>query len=199
MEIRGQQLTINATRIITKATFAGKDVWRVVENASGAMGSGIDTLDMDAITLLPVRRSATQGPVKMAVTFSANAVEGKIVMGPQEMPIKATTTNTVLPDGAGIELPLSTLPLVEGYKATLYQFEMMSQKQKAMGLVVVASEKVTVATKNFDAWKIEMTSKEGESGGSKLWIAKDSRRIIKTETKMPPQAGGGTAVTELAK
>ena len=199
MEIRGQQITINATRIITKATFAGKDIWRVVENASGAMGSGVDTLDMDAITLLPVRRSATQGPVKMAVTFSANAVEGKIVMGPQEMPIKATTTNTVLPDGAGIELPLSTLPLVEGYKATLYQFDMMSQKHKSMGLVVVASEKVTVATKNFDAWKIEMTSKEGESGGSKLWIAKDSRRIIKTETKMPPQAGGGTAVTELAK
>jgi dipeptidyl aminopeptidase/acylaminoacyl peptidase len=199
MEIRGQQLTINATRIISRATSAGKDVWRVVENASGAMGSGVDTLDMDATTLLPVRRSATQGPVKMAVTFSANAVEGKLVMGPQEMPIKATTTNTVLPDGAGIELPLSTLPLAEGYKATLYQFETMSQKQKAMGLVVVASEKVTVATKSFDTWKVEMASKEGESGSSKLWIAKDSRRIIKTETKLPPQAGGGTAVMELSK
>jgi hypothetical protein len=199
MEIRGQQLTINATRIITKATFAGKDVWRVVENASGAMGSGIDTLDMDATTLLPVRRSATQGQVKMAVTYAANTVEGKIVMGPQEMPIKATTTNTVLPDGAGIELPLSTLPLTEGYKTTLYQFEMMAQKQKALGLAVVASEKVMVAAKNFDTWKVELTPKDGDSGGSKLWIAKDSRRIIKTESKLPPQAGGGTAVMELAK
>jgi dipeptidyl aminopeptidase/acylaminoacyl peptidase len=199
MEIRGQQLTINATRIITKATLAGKDVWRVVENASGAMGSGIDTLDMDATTLLPVRRSATQGQVKMAVTYTANTVEGKIVMGPQEIPINATTTNTVLPDGAGMELPLSTLPLAEGYKTTLYQFEMMAQKQKALGLAVVASEKVMVAAKNFDTWKVELTPKDGDSGGSKLWIAKDSRRIIKTESKLPPQAGGGTAVMELAK
>ena len=199
MEIRGQKLNVISTRIITKATYAGKDVWRVVESVSGATGSGVDTLDMDATTLLPIRRSATQGQVKMAFTYAANAVEGKIVMGPQEIPIKAKTTNTVLPDGAGIELPLSTLPFAEGYKATLYQFDLMSQKQKAMGLVVVASEKVMAATKNFDTWKVELRSKEGESGGSTMWIAKDSRKIVKAETKLPAQAGGGTAIIELTK
>ena len=71
-------------------------------------------------------------------------------MGPQEMPIKAQTTNTVISDGAGMELPISTLPLAEGYKATLYQFDMMTQKQKAIGLAVVSSEKVTIAVKDFD-------------------------------------------------
>jgi hypothetical protein len=170
-----------------------------VESVSGAIGAGVDTLDMDATTLLPIRRSATQGQVKMVVAFAANAVEGKIVMGPQEMPIKATTANTVLPDGAGVELPLSTLPLAEGYKATLYPFDMMSQKQKPMGLAVVTSEQVTVATKTFDTWKVELTSKEGTSGGSTMWVAKDSRKIVKAETKLPPQAGGGTAIIELTK
>jgi dipeptidyl aminopeptidase/acylaminoacyl peptidase len=199
MEIRGQQLTLNATRTIVKATYAGKDVWRIIEETSGAMGSGVDTLDMDAATLLPLRRFATQGPGKMVFTYSANAVEGKLIMGPQEMPIKAQTINTVLPDGAGMEVPISTLPLAEGYKATLYQFETMAQKQKAIGLAVVASEKVMVAVKYFDTWKVELTPKDGESGGTKLWIAKDSRRIIKTESKLPPQAGGGIAVMELTK
>ncbi|MGD0037468.1 MAG: S9 family peptidase [Bacteroidota bacterium] len=199
MEVRGQQITINAKRTIVKATYAGKDVWRVIEETSGAMGSGVDTLDMDAVTLLPIRKFATQGPGKMVLTYSGNSVDGKLIMGPQEMPIKAQTANTVLSDGAGIELPLSTLPFADGYKATLYQFETMAQKQKAIGLAVVASEKVAVAAKDFDTWKVELTPKEGESGGTKLWIAKDSRKIIKTESKLPPQAGGGIAVMELSK
>jgi hypothetical protein len=76
---------------------------------------------------------------------------------------------------------------------------MMTQKQKAMGLAVVASEKVTVAAKDFDTWKVEITPKDGEPGGTKLWIAKDSRRIIRTESKLLPQAGNGIAVMELTK
>jgi dipeptidyl aminopeptidase/acylaminoacyl peptidase len=199
MEIRGQSLTIHATRTIMKATYAGKDVWRIIEESSSAMVSGIDTLDIDAATLLPVRRSATQGPAKITITYSSHSVDGKIVMGPQEMPIKAQTTNTVLPDGAGMEVPICTLPLVEGYKATLYQFETMMQKQKTIGLTVVGSETITAAAKNFDTWKIELTPKDGEPGGSTLWIVKESRRLVKAESKLPPQAGGGTAVMELAK
>jgi dipeptidyl aminopeptidase/acylaminoacyl peptidase len=199
MDIRGQQMTMTVKRTIAKANYSGKDVWRVIEESSGAMGSGVDTLDMDAATLLPVRRFATQGPGKMVFTYSGNVVDGKLIMGPQEMPIKAKTDNTVLPDGAGIELPLSTLPLADGYKATLYQFEMMAQKQKAMGLTVAGSEKVTVAGKEFDTWKVELTPKEGDTGGTKLWITKDTRRIVKSESKLPPQAGGGLATMELVK
>jgi len=197
MEIRGQQLTIHTTRALVKANYAGRDVWRVIEEASGAMGSGIDTLDMDAVTLLPVRRAAIQGSGKVVFNYSANAVEGKIMMGPQEMPVKVQTTNTVLPDGAGMELPISTLPLSEGYKAVIYQFEIMTQKQKAIGLTVVASEKITGAAKEIDTWKIELTPKDGDPGGIKMWVEKDNRKILRTESKLPPQAGGGIAVMEL--
>ncbi len=199
MEIRGQQMVINSTRRIFRSTYDNKDVWRIVEESSGAMGAGVDTLDMDAVTLLPIRRSATQGPAKMFFTYSANSVDGKLVMGPQEMPIKAKTENTVLPDGAGIDLPVSTLPLANGYKATLFQFEMMMQKEKALSLTVISSEKVTIAGQQFDTWKVELSPKGEDSGGSKLWITKDSRKIVKSETKLPPQAGGGIAVTELVK
>ena len=199
MEIRGQQLRLDVARTIVKAAYAGKDVWRIIEETSGAMGSGVDTVEADAVTLLPVRRSATQGQAKIAVSYSANTIDGMLSMGPQEMPIKAQTTNTVLPDGAGMELPISTLPLAEGYKTTLYQFDIMTQKQKAIGLTVVASEIITIAAKDFDTWKVALVPKDGESGGIKLWIAKDNRRIIKTESKLTPQAGGGSAIMELIK
>jgi dipeptidyl aminopeptidase/acylaminoacyl peptidase len=197
MEIRGQQLTIHTTRALVKAIYAGRDVWRVIEEISGAMGSGIDTLDMDAVTLLPVRRAAIQGSGKMVLNYSVHAVEGKLMMGPQEIPVNVQTTNTVLPDGAGMELPISTLPLAEGYKTAIYQFEIMTQKQKAIGLTVVGSEKITGTAKEIDTWKIELTPKDGETGGIKLWVEKDSRRILRTETKLPPQAGGGIAIMEL--
>jgi dipeptidyl aminopeptidase/acylaminoacyl peptidase len=199
MEIRGQQLTIHAARTIVKIVKDGKDVWRVIEGTSGAMGTGVDTLDMDAATLMPVRRSAIQGSGKIILGYSAQGVEGSLHMGQQEIPIKVQTTNTVLSDGAGMELPISTLPLAEGFKATVYQFEIMTQKQKAIGLTVVGSEKVPGTAKEIDTWKIELTPKDGETGGIKMWIEKDNRRIIRTETKLPPQAGGGIAVMELTK
>ena len=75
----------------------------------------------------------------------------------------------------------------------------MQQKQKAIGLAVVASDKVTLAARDFDTWKIELTPNEGEPGGTKIWIAKDSRKVVKTEAKLPPQAGGGTAIMEWTK
>jgi dipeptidyl aminopeptidase/acylaminoacyl peptidase len=199
MEIRGQKMTMNATRKIFKTLYAGVPVWRFVEETSGVMGSGIDTLDVDGSTLLPIRRVATQGPAKVFVVYSGNSIEGKITMGPREIPIKAQTKNVNLPDGMGTQIPITSMPLVDGYKATIYQFEMMMQKEKGFLLAVKGSENITVTAGTFNAFKIVLTPKDGEGSGSTLWIDQQSRRIVKSESKLPAQAGGGLIVTEFVK
>ncbi len=199
LDIRGQQMTVNATRTIVRALFAGTSVWRFVEETSGAMGSGIDTLDVDGSTLLPIRRVAVQGPGKISVVYSGNSIEGKISMGPQEMPIKTQTKNIDLPDGTGTEISITTLPLGEGFKATVYQFDLMMQKEKAFLLAVTGPESVTAPAGTFNTFKVVLTPKDGETGGSTLWIDQNSRRIVKSESKLPAQAGGGLIVTELVK
>jgi dipeptidyl aminopeptidase/acylaminoacyl peptidase len=199
MEIQGQHMTMNATRTIVTALYAGNSVWRFVEETSGAMGSGIDTLDVDRTTLLPIRRVAVQGQGKISIVYSGNSIEGKISMGPQEMPIKAQTKNIDLPDGTGTEISITTLPLVDGMKATIYQFDLMMQKEKAFLLNVTGSENVTAPAGTFKTFKVVLTPKDGDAGGSTLWIDQQSRRIVKSESKLPAQAGGGLIITELAK
>ncbi|MCI0708000.1 MAG: prolyl oligopeptidase family serine peptidase [Ignavibacteriae bacterium] len=199
LNMRGQEMTINRKRTISEATLSDRKIWRIVDAGSGPMGSATDTLDVDATTMLPIHRSGTQGMATMSMNFTSSAVEGKIVAGPQEMPIKAKTSGPVLTDGAGLEIPVSTLPLTEGYSGTIETFDMMSAAARKMSLKVSGSEKVTVAAGTFDTFKVELKSEEEGGGNTTLWISKDGRRTVKSEMQLPAAMGGGKAVTELVK
>ena len=195
----GKEVTIPSTRSIAEASVEGTKVWRVIEASTGPMGAGIDTLDLDGTTLLPIRRAGNQGRATMWFKFSKGAVEGKIVAGPQEMPINAKLSGPVLPEGAGIEIPVSTLPLAEGYTASVDVFNIMKAKARRMTVRVTGTEKVTVSAGTFDTFKVEVTPQDDEGGGSKLWIAQDDRRPIRVENQLPAQMGGGTVVSELTQ
>lgn len=195
----GQKMNMAITRTLQKATHENMDIWRIIEQTSGAMGAATDTLDLDAGTLLPLRRSAQQGPATVKVVFSPTEVVGGIAAGGRDMPINAKLASPVLSEGAGVEIPVCTLPLAEGYKAMVSQFEVMGGKARTMALKVAGLEKVTVGSRAFDAFKVEITPTDGEAGGSTLWIAKDSRRVVKTESKLPAQMGGGTVTAELTQ
>jgi dipeptidyl aminopeptidase/acylaminoacyl peptidase len=199
MTMMGKEITIPSTRSIAEATLDGAKVWRVIEETTGPMGAGVDTLDLDAATLLPIRRAGTQGMATMWFKFSKDSVEGKIVAGPQEMPINVKLSGPVLPEGAGVEIPVGTLPLAESYTASIEVFNTMQAKTQEMTLKVSGSEKVTVPAGTFDTYKVEITPNGDEGGGSKLWIAKDDRRIIRVENQLPAQMGGGVAVSELTQ
>jgi dipeptidyl aminopeptidase/acylaminoacyl peptidase len=198
VEARGQKIPMSMTRTILKIVSGDKDVLRVIDDVTGMM-AGSDTLDLDAKTLLPIHRSAKQGGGTVELAFTADAVDGKMKMGPQEIPIKAKLTSSVLLDGAGTDLPVTTLPFANGYKATIFTFEMMTAKAKAMLLEVKSSEKVTVAGAENDAWKVEIRPKEDDGSSTTMWIAKDTRTLMKTESKLPAQMGGGTVTMELTK
>ena len=48
----------------------------------------------------------------------------------------------------------------------------------------------------FKAWKAEVTSAEGEPGSTTVWVAQDSRKVVKTSA-IVPQMGGATVTSEL--
>jgi dipeptidyl aminopeptidase/acylaminoacyl peptidase len=199
MTMMGKEISIPSTRSIAEASLDGRKIWRVIEESTSPMGAGVDTLDMDGTTLLPIRRAGNQGMATMWFKFSKEAVEGKIVAGPQEMPINAKLSGPVLPEGAGIEIPVGTLPLAEGYTATVDVFNTMKAKSRKMTVRVTGMEKVTVSAGTFDTYKVEVTPQDDEGGGSKLWIAHDDRRTVRTETQLSAEMGGGTMVAELTK
>ena len=62
-----------------------------------------------------------------------------------------------------------------------------------VGALPGTPEDLTVPAGSFKAWKVEVTSAEGEPGATTLWIATDSRKVVKTSTSLP--AMGGAVVT----
>jgi len=63
-------------------------------------------------------------------------------------------------------------------------------------LKVVGAEQITVPAGTFTAWKIEVSSATGDPGSSTVWVAKDSRKVVKITATLPSM-GGATLVSEL--
>jgi len=63
---------------------------------------------------------------------------------------------------------------------------------------VTGAEAVTVPAGTFDAWKIEITSAEGDPGSTTIWVAKDGRKVVKTVATLP-QMGGAVVTLQLQK
>ena len=198
MSMMGREMVTNVSRSVAQAEWSGKKVWRVIDQASGPMGAGADTLDLDAQTLLPVRRTTQQGMATISLTFKPDVVEGQIQAGPQQMPVNIKLTSPVLTDGSAMEIAISTLPLAEGYTAALEIVDVMSGKTKRMSVRVAGSETVTVSAGKFDAYKVEISPVDGE-GGTILWISRDQRRTVKSEARIVSQMGVVTAIGELVK
>ena len=65
-------------------------------------------------------------------------------------------------------------------------------------LKVAGTEDVTVPAGTFKAFKVEITSAEGEPGSTTIWVATDSRKVVKMTATLP-QMGGAKLTSELVK
>ncbi|MEW5798469.1 MAG: S9 family peptidase [Bacteroidota bacterium] len=197
MNMRGQQMSMLFSRSIMKTKLGEKDVVRIIESTSGAMGSGVDTVDYDAVTLLPIRQQVQQGPASISFTFTDKSITGTMVAGGQTMPINATLDGPTLPSSSSAGAILATLPFAEGYQTSYSTFDMMSASTKKVTLKVLGKEKVTIAKGSFDAFKIEIVHGEQDGIKSIYWVSIADRTMLKSEATMPAAMGGGTMTSEL--
>jgi hypothetical protein len=86
------------------------------------------------------------------------------------------------------------LPLTEGYTTTFRNLDVQKQKEKLMELKVVGVESVTVPAGTFDAFKVELSSSDGDK--QTLWVAKESRKAVKVAAVLASM-GGATMTMEL--
>jgi dienelactone hydrolase len=149
-------------------------------------------------TLLLMRRAIKQGPVEINMEVKGNTVTGTMGMGGQPKPINVDAGGKLFADGAGANDVIAALPLAEGYTTTFRNLDVNKQKPSLKQLKVVGVESVTVAAGTFDAYKIELTSAEGEPGKTTLWVAKDSRKVVKISAVLP-QANGAVMTVEMEK
>jgi dipeptidyl aminopeptidase/acylaminoacyl peptidase len=192
MAREGQSQTMSVTRSI-------KDeggVWVVTDVAKLPMGEAVDTTTLEKGTLVVTKRTIKQGPVEVELSFQDGKASGTMSMGGQSRPVAVDLGGQLFADGAGAHETLARLPLAEGYSTTFRNFDVRQQKVNLKQIKVVGSEDVTVPAGTFKAWKTEISSAEGDPGTTTLWIASDSRKVLKMSASLP-QMGGATITSEL--
>ena len=170
----------------------------MTESAKMPNGDVSDITWIEKGSLAVTKRSVRQGPVTVDVEFKDNKAAGSMNMGGQAKPIAAEIGGALFADGAGSYDALASLPLKDGYTATFRNFDLQKQKVSLKQAKVVGAEKVTVPAGSFDAFKLEVISAENEPGKTTVWVAKDSRKVVKISSVMP-QMNGATLTAELTQ
>jgi hypothetical protein len=189
---QGQSFPIGVIRTIREEGAT----WVVTDTAKMPMGEAVDTTTLQKGTLVVVKRQVKQGPVTIDLAFADDKATGTMAMGAEPKPISADLGGPLFADGAGAWDAIAQLPLAEGYAATYRNFDIQKAKVALKQVKVVGSEELKAAAGTFQTWKAEVTSAEGEPGATTLWIAKDTRRVVKTSSVLP-QMGGATVTSEL--
>ncbi|MBP7617823.1 MAG: hypothetical protein KA743_04885, partial [Geothrix sp.] len=147
-------------------------------------------------TLAPQKRQVKQGPVTLDIAFEGSKVTGTMAMGAEPKPFSIELGGGAYADGSGSQDSLACLPLAAGYSVTFRNVDMQKQKVQLKQAKVLAQEEVKVPAGSFKAWKVELTSAEGDPGSTTMWVDTATRKVIKTVSTMP-QMGGAVVTVEL--
>lgn len=172
--------------------------WVVTETATLPMGEAVDTTTLDKASLVVLKRAVKQGPIAIDLSFTPTKVTGTFSTGGQGKPVDVETGGPIFADGAGAYQVLATLPLAQGYTTTFRNFDVQRQKVTLKQARVAGVESVTVPAGTFNAFKVELASAEGDPGQTTVWVASDSRKVVRIAATLP-RLPGATLTSELQK
>ena len=159
-------------------------------------GEITDTSTIEKGTLLLKHRVYKQGSVQIDVDYKDNKATGSMSMNGQSKPFEVDLGGAIFGDGAGDLDVIAALPLAEGYATSFRNLNLQKQKLELKSLKVVGVENVTVPAGTFDAYKLEITSADNEADKRTVWIAKDSRKVVKLSAVLT-QLNGAILTSEL--
>ena len=172
--------------------------WVVTDATKLPGGDAMDTTTLAKGSLVPLKRSVKQGPVTIEMAFEGSKATGSMAMGADPKPFSIDLGGGAYADGSGAQDALACLPLAAGYTVTFRNVDLQRQKVQLKQAKVVAAEDVTVAAGSFKAWKLTLTSADGDPGSTDMWVDSVSRKVLKTVATLP-QMGGAVVTLELQK
>jgi len=192
LQMGGQSMDLKMSTVLKEEDSA----WTATDTVATPMGDAVDTVTLDKKTLALLKRSVKQGPMAIDIEFQDNKAAGKMNMGGQDRPISSDVGGPVFAATGGAALWMTCLPLADGYSTTFRDFDIQKQKVKMMQLTVAGSESVTVPAGTFGSFKLDITSAEGGPEKVTVWVAKESRKVVKFATIIA-EMGGATLTAEL--
>jgi len=192
IEMGGQQMNMKLSTAIQD----GAGSWTATDQMDTPQGAATDTAMLEKGSLLLLKRSLKQGSVAIDLDFAGNKAAGKMSMNGQDKPIAVDLGGPLFADAAGSDQVIACLPLAEGYNTTFRNFDVQTQKVKLLQLTVAGKEEVKVPAGTFNALRVEITSADGGSDKRTLWIAGETRKVVKV-TAVLASMGGAVMTQEL--
>jgi dipeptidyl aminopeptidase/acylaminoacyl peptidase len=194
IDMGGQQMNLKLTSTITD----GGTSWTALNEVETPGGTMTETAILEKSTLILLKGKMDQGPTTIDLDFTGGKAVGKMSMNGQDMPISVDLGGALFADGAGKGQVIATLPLAEGFSTSFRNFDAMTQKVKLQQLKVTGTESVTVPAGKFDAYRVEVSSADGGTEKTTLWVAKDSRKVVKSSSALASM-GGAVMTLELSE
>lgn len=192
IEVNNQTIPMSVVRTVREEG----DAWVVSDAAKLPFGDASDTTVLDKMRLVSRKRSIKQGPFSAELSFADAKASGTVTLGSEPKPVAVDLGGELFADGAGAHAALARLPLATGYTVKYRNFDVQRLRVELLQIRVVGQEELTVPAGSFKTWKLEQASAEGAPGLTTIWIAVDSRKVVKTIATIP-QMAGGTITLEL--
>ena len=158
IEIGAQSMNLSMSTEI-KEDPAG---WSITDMAKISAGDAVDRGILDKSTLAVRKRTVTQGPATITLDVAPGGkISGTVNMGGKAQPVSLDAGGDLFADDPGGVQVVATLPLADGYRTSFRNLDVQTMKVKVVHLAVSGSEQVTVPAGTFDAWKVDLTSKDG--------------------------------------
>ncbi len=185
IEIGGQSIPLTVKSEVKEEG----NSWIVSETATTPQGEISDVSTIEKGTLQLTSRLIKQGPVVIELNFKDNKASGTMTMNGQSTPIAVDLGGAIFADGAGAYDVIAALPLTDGYAVGFRNLDVRKQKLAMKQLKVVGKESVTVPAGTFEAYKVEITSADNDAEKTMVWVAKDTRKVLKISSVMPAMNG----------
>jgi hypothetical protein len=177
-----QRFPIEATRTIEEID--GK--WVVTERFKPPSGNeGIESAILEKGTLIVRKRKIAQGPIQAELEFRNGKATGEVGMGEAPTQVSIDLGGELFADGAGAWPSLAALPLAPGYSLLYRVFDVQGRRPATRRASVAGSEAITIPAGRFDCWRVEIVVADETPGKTTIWVAKGSRKIVRSETLLP--------------
>ena len=189
----GQEIALSVTRALSRRG----DTFVLTESVQTPMGAATDSTVLAGADLRPLSRRVSQGPARIAFDYAADRVSGQIAAPGQTVPVDVALEAPLAVEGSSLYVGLGTLPLAPGYRAQFAGFDSQSLRPVTFTVEVTGAETVEVPAGTFETWTVTLTQSDGTGGGT-AWVSQDRPGVVvKSETRLGPQMGGGTATAVL--
>ena len=185
-----QSQTFEGVRVVERGEHAGQAVWRTVDSYD--VSEGADTTEVDALTLLPIRRAATgQG---LAYTFDDGRASGTVAYGGETRAFDVDLGGTPTASEAALELLVAGLDLAPGTTDTLHVFDPYAQGVRTMTMAVVESDGVTTPAGTFETFRLTIVPVDGDGLEQTTFdvLQEAPHYVVRAHYQLPRVANSGT-------